>query len=215
MREILRVGTPISFQMFMEASAFAVAGILVLAFGAHSVSAYQIGVNMMNVTFMIVVAIGSATTIICSHIYGRKDFGRLRNTMNASYQMGLMWNITIATLYVIFRYQIPALFTSNEEVISLTASMLIFIALFQVSDCLQALSISILRGLQDVKVIMPIVFISYVVLNIPVGYILAFKCGMQANGLIIGFIVGLSCSALLTILRVRRNVKQMERLSEN
>lgn len=210
MREILRVGTPISFQMFMEASAFAGAGILVLAFGAHSVSAYQIGVNMMNVTFMIVVAIGSATTIICSHIYGRKDFGRLRNTMNASYQMGLMWNITIATLYVIFRYQIPALFTSNEEVISLTASMLIFIALFQVSDCLQALSISILRGLQDVKVIMPIVFISYVVLNIPVGYILAFKCGLEANGLIIGFIVGLSCSALLTIIRVRRDVKQME-----
>ena len=121
-----------------------------------------------------------------------------------------MWNITIATLYVIFRYQIPALFTSNEEVINLTATMLIFIALFQVSDCLQALSISILRGLQDVKVIMPIVFISYVVLNIPVGYILAFKCGLEANGLIIGFIVGLSCSALLTIIRVRRDVKQME-----
>ena len=169
----------------------------------------------MNVTFMIVVAIGSATTIICSHIYGRRDFGRLRNTMNASYQMGLIWNITIATLYVIFRYQIPALFTSNEEVIRLTASMLVFIALFQVSDCLQALSISILRGLQDVKVIMPIVFISYVVLNIPVGYILAFKCGLEANGLIIGFIVGLSCSALLTILRVRRDVKQMESLGGN
>lgn len=215
MREIMRVGTPISFQMFMEASAFALAGILVLAFGAHSVSAYQIGVNMMNVTFMIVIAIGSATTIICSHIYGRGDFSRLRNTMNASYQMGLIWNITIAALYVIFRYQIPALFTSNEEVVNLTASMLIFIALFQVSDCLQALSISILRGLQDVKVIMPIVFISYVVLNIPVGYILAFKCGLQANGLIIGFIVGLSCSALLTILRVRRDVKQMESLSGN
>ena len=215
MREILRVGTPISFQMAMEASAFTVAGLLVLAFGAHSVSAYQIGVNMMNVTFMIVIAIGSATTIICSHIYGRRDFGKLRNTMNASFQMGLAWNVSVAILYIIFRYQIPSLFTSNQEVIDITASMLIFIALFQVSDCLQALSISILRGLQDVKVIIPIVFISYVVLNIPVGYILAFKCGMQANGLIIGFIVGLSCSALLTILRVRRNVKQMERLSEN
>ena len=215
MREILRVGTPISFQMAMEASAFTVAGLLVLAFGAHSVSAYQIGVNMMNVTFMIVIAIGSATTIICSHIYGRRDFGKLRNTMNASFQMGLAWNVSVAILYIIFRYQIPSLFTTNQEVIDITASMLIFIALFQVSDCLQALSISILRGLQDVKVIIPIVFISYVVLNIPVGYILAFKCGMQANGLIIGFIVGLSCSALLTILRVRRNVKQMERVSEN
>ena len=57
---------------------------------------------------------------------------------------------------------------------------------------------------------MPIVFVSYILLNIPIGYILAFKCGLEANGLIIGFIVGLSCSALLTIIRVRRDVKQME-----
>lgn len=210
MREILKVGTPISFHMLMESSAFAIAGILVLAFGAHSVSAYQIGVNMMNVTFMIVVAIGSATTILCSHIYGRRDFGRLRPTMNAAYQMGLVWNVTVALLFVAFRHQIPSLFTSNPQVIELTATMLIFIALFQVSDCLQAISISILRGLQDVKVIIPIVFISYVLLNIPAGYILAFKCGLEANGLIMGFIIGISCTAILTILRARRDVKQME-----
>ncbi|MBR4995948.1 MAG: MATE family efflux transporter [Alistipes sp.] len=210
MREILKVGTPIAFQMSMEASAFVVAGIMVLAFGAHSASAYQIGVNTMNVSFMIVIAIGSATTILCSHIYGRRDFGRLRNTINAAYQMGLAWNITVAVLYVIFRYDIPTLFTSNQEVINITANMLIFIALFQVSDCLQAISISIMRGLQDVKALMPIVLISYIVLNIPIGYLLAFKCGLESIGLIIGFIVGLSCAALLTILRVRRDVKQME-----
>ncbi|MBQ2374593.1 MAG: MATE family efflux transporter [Alistipes sp.] len=207
---ILKVGVPISFQMLMEASAFVVAGILVLAFGATSVSAYQIGVNMMNVTFMIVVAIGSATTILCSYIYGRKTYARLRHTVNAAYQMGLVWNLTVATLYVLLRYQIPTLFTSNEEVIDITATMLIFIALFQISDCLQAISISILRGLQDVKIIMPIVVLSYVVINIPVGYFLAFNCQLKANGLIIGFIIGLSTCAVLTLLRVKRNIRQME-----
>ena len=208
--QILKVGAPIAFQMLMEASAFVVAGIIVLAFGAHSVSAYQIGTNMMNVAFMIVVAIGSATTILCSHIYGRRDFSTLRRTVNAAYMLGLAWNVTVATLFIIFRYDIPRLFTSNEPTIQLTASMLIFIALFQVSDCLQAISISILRGLQDVKVIMPIVVLSYVVVNIPVGYILAFDCGFEAVGLIMGFIVGLSTCAVLTILRVRRNIKRLE-----
>ena len=208
--QILKVGTPIAFQMLMEASAFVVAGVLVLAFGAHAVSAYQIGTNMMNVTFMIVVAIGSATTILCSHIYGRREFSSLRRTVNAAYMLGLMWNITVAVLFIIFRYDIPRLFTSNEPTIELTATMLIFIALFQVSDCLQAISISILRGLQDVKVIMPIVVLSYVVVNIPVGYFLAFDCGFGAVGLIMGFIVGLSTCALLTILRVRRNVRRLE-----
>ncbi|MBE6221474.1 MAG: MATE family efflux transporter [Rikenellaceae bacterium] len=209
--ETLKVGIPISFQMLMEASAFALAGVLVLAFGAHSVSAYQIGTNMMNVTFMIVIAIGSATTILCSHIYGRRNFENLRKTIYASYQMGLMWNITVALLFVLLRNHIPALFTSNQETIKLTATMLIFIALFQVSDCLQAISISVLRGLQDVKVIMPIVVISYIIFNIPVGYLLAFNCGFESIGLIVGFIVGLSICATLTILRVRRDINRLER----
>ena len=213
-QKILKVGVPIAFQMLMEASAFVVAGILVLAFGATSVSAYQIGVNMMNVTFMIVVAIGSATTILCSYIYGRKTYSRLRHTVYASYQMGLAWNLTVATIFVLLRYQIPALFTSNQEVIDITAMMLIFIALFQLSDCVQAISISILRGLQDVKIIMPIVVLSYVIINIPAGYFLAFNCGMKANGLIVGFIIGLSTCAILTSLRVRRNIRQMELAAE-
>lgn len=215
MWEILKVGMPIAFQMLMEASAFVVAGILVLAFGAASVSAYQIGVNMMNLTFMIVIAIGSSTTILCSHIYGNRDFSRLRRTVYAAYQMGLLWNISVATLFVAFRYQIPTLFTTNVQTIEITADMLIFISLFQVSDCLQAISISIMRGLQDVKVLMPIVFVSYVVINIPVAYLLAFVCGFKTNGLIMGFIVGLSCCAVMTIRRVRKNIKRLEMSVEN
>ena len=213
--EILKVGIPISFHMFMEASAFVVAGIMVLVFGAASVSAYQIGVNMMNLTFMIVIAIGSSTTILCSHIYGNRDFSRLRRTVYAAYQMGLLWNISVATLFVAFRYQIPTLFTTNVQTIEITADMLIFISLFQVSDCLQAISISIMRGLQDVKVLMPIVFVSYVVINIPVAYLLAFECGFKTNGLIMGFIVGLSCCAVMTIRRVRKNIKRLEMSVEN
>ena len=58
---------------------------------------------------------------------------------------------------------------------------------------------------------MPIVFVSYVVFNIPVGYLLAFEAGMEVMGLIVGFIVGLSICALLTILRVRRDIRVFER----
>ena len=111
---------------------------------------------------------------------------------------------------MLLRFAIPALFTANARVIELTATMLIYIALFQVSDCLQTVSISILRGLQDVKVIMPIVFVSYILINIPVGYLLAFKCGFEAVGLVMGFIVGLSCCAVLTVRRVRRDIARLE-----
>lgn len=208
---LLKIGIPIAFQMFMESLAFVAANIVVLIFGATAVSAYQIGTNMMNLTFMIVIAIGSATTILCSHIYGRRDFENLRKTTRAAYQMGLCWVLSVATMYVIFRTAIPALFTTNQQVIELASGMLVVIALFQVSDCLQALSISILRGLQDVKIIIPIVFLAYLVITIPAGWLFAFKLGMGPIGLIVALTLGLSTVALCTILRANRTIKRLEK----
>lgn len=212
---LLRIGVPIAFQMFMESLAFVAANIVVLAFGATAVSAYQIGTNMMNLTFMIVVAIGSATTILCSHIYGRKEYGELRRTTRAAYQMGLVWVLSVATLYVIFRSAIPELFTTNEQVIDMASAMLVVIALFQMSDCLQALSISILRGLQDVKIIIPIVFLAYVVITTPAGWLFAFEWGMGPVGLIVALTLGLSTVALCTMLRANHTIKQLEKEVEN
>ena len=188
---------------------------MVLAFGATAVSAYQIGTNMMNLTFMIVIAIGSATTILCSHIYGRREFGELRRTTRAAYQMGLAWVLSVASLYVIFRTAIPTLFTTNTEVIEMASAMLVVIAMFQMSDCLQALSISILRGLQDVKIIIPIVFLAYVVITIPAGWLFAFEWGMGPVGLIVALTLGLSTVALCTALRANHTIKQLEKEVEN
>lgn len=213
MWEILKVGIPIGFHMFMEASAFVVTNILVLSFGAYAISAYQICTNMMQTTFMIVVAIGSANTILCSHIFGRGDFHRLRLTVYSAYHLGLVWCITAAICFVAFRYTIPAFFSSNEQVIRLTGTLLIYISLFQIPDCLQTLSISAMRGLQDVRVIMPIVFVSYVLINIPAGYFFAFQCGFEAKGLILGLITGLTCCAALTICRLRRDMASLEKKS--
>lgn len=211
MWEILKVGIPIGFHMFMESSAFVVANILVLSFGAHAISAYQICTNMMQVTFMIVIAIGSANTILCSHIFGRGDFHRLRRTVYSAYHLGLLWCVTAAIGFVAFRYAIPSFFSTNSQVIQITGTLLIYIALFQIPDCLQALSISALRGLQDVRVIIPIVFVSYVVINIPAGYLFAFRFGFGAKGLIMGLIAGLTCSAILTIRRLQRDMSSAEK----
>jgi MATE family multidrug resistance protein len=97
------------------------------------------------------------------------------------------------------------------EVIALTAELMLLIAVYQFSDAIQGLSISMMRGIQDVKIIMPIVLCSYLVLNIPVGIILAYHFDMGCKGLVIGLIVGLSTAALLTSLRLRKKVVAAER----
>ena len=156
------------------------------------------------------VAIGSASTIVVSHIYGSKDRKHLRPMVTATYHLGLLWATLMAFMFVLLRTELVGIFTDNVEVMAISANLLILIAIYQFSDSVQGLSISMLRGLQDVKIIMPIVLCSYLILNIPLGALLAYKFDMQCYGLAIGLIIGLSSAAVMTFVRVRRDVRKFE-----
>lgn len=210
MRRCVAIGFPISFQMVLESAAFILTSILALSFGAAASGAMQVAFSIANIAWMITVAIGSASTIIVSHIYGSRDRKHLRPMVMATYHLGLVWALFMAFLFVVARDHMVGLFTDNREVISLSANLLLLISIYQFSDAIQGLSISMLRGLQDVKVIMPIVLCSYLVLNIPLGALLAYHFDMGCYGLTIGLIIGLTSAALMTFLRVRRDVRKFE-----
>ena len=209
---LVRIGFPISFQMILESAAFILTSILALSFGKVAAGSMQVAFSIANVAWMITVAIGSAATILVSHIHGNRHTEELRPTVTATYHLGLLWATLMAILFVTLRQPIAAIFTDNAEVIALTAELMLLIAIYQFSDAIQGLSISMMRGIQDVKIIMPIVLCSYLVLNIPTGVILAYSFDMGCRGLVIGLIVGLSSAALLTALRLRKKVTQAEKM---
>lgn len=193
--------------MILESAAFILTSILALSFGEVAAGSMQVSFSIANIAWMITVAIGSASTILVSHIAGAKQHEELRPMVNATYHIGVAWATIMAFIFVVFREPMAALFTDNREVIALTAELMLLIAIYQFSDAVQGLSISMLRGLQDVKVIMPIVLCSYLVLNIPIGCWLAYGMDMGCHGLVIGLIVGLSSAAILTAARLYRRVK--------
>ena len=208
-RDLLRMGLPISLQMFLESSAFVGTGIMMGWLGKVAMSANQIATTLGNCAFMIVMSIGAATTIRVSHCYGARNIGELSLAARASIHLVLAWNAFSALVFISLRHFIPTLFTSNAEVIAITSQLLVFAALYQLSDGLQNVSIGILRGIQDVRVIMPIAFVAYWLLNLPVGYLFGFTLGMGPAGLYLGFTFGLSMAALLLILRIRRSVRRL------
>lgn len=207
-RSLLRMGLPISLQMFLESSAFVGTSIMMGWLGKTAISANQIAMTMGNCAFMIVMSIGAATTIRISHTYGERNFGELSLAAKASYHLVIAWNAIMATLFISLKNIIPTFFTSNPEVIEMASTLLIYISLYQLADGIQNVSVGILRGVQDVKIIMPIAFLSYIVFNLLVGYLLGFTWGMGPQGLLLGFTVGLTTAAVLLIARIRRNAKR-------
>lgn len=208
-RSLLRMGLPIASQMFLESSAFVGTGIMMGWFGKEALSANQIAMTLGNCAFMIVLSIGAATTIRVSHCYGRGNIGELTLAARASYHLVLAWNTLAALCFIALHAWIPTLFTSNSEVIAIASELMLFAALYQLADGVQNVSVGILRGIQDVHIIMPIALVSYWVLNLPVGYLLGFTLGMGPSGLFVGFSFGLSAAALMLILRIRRSVHRL------
>lgn len=207
MRTLLRMGLPISLQMFLESSAFVGTGIMMGWLGTEAISANQITTTLANCAFMIVMSIGAATTIRVSHSYGARNISELTAAAKASYHLAIAWNLFAAAMFILLRRSIPMLFTENAQVIDLTADLLVFVALFQLSDGIQNVSVGILRGVQDVRIIMPIALLAYWCLNLPVGYLCGFIWGMGPEGLILGFTFGLSMAGVMMIGRIRKRVR--------
>lgn len=222
---LLRMGIPISMQMFLESSAFVGTGIMMgwfgsipaggaeadAAYGAVALSANQIAMTLGNCAFMIVTSIGAATTIRVSHCYGARRTGEMALASHASYHLVLAWNALAAIVFLTGRHWIPHLFTTNTAVIETAGALLALAALYQLSDGLQNVSVGILRGMQDVRAIAPIAFVSYWILNLPIGYLLGFVLGMGPQGLYVGFTFGLTVAALLYMARIRRSMGRMRR----
>jgi MATE family multidrug resistance protein len=204
---LVKVGSPIAFQMFMEGLAFVAAGIMMGWIGTVEIASNQVATVISNFAFMILIGISSSVTICVSHAYGRRNRVEIKRYASAGYRLGLMWNGITALLFITLRNYIPQIFTSDPQVIEMASNFLIFVAIFQISDGLQANSIGILRGIQDVKSIMVIAFISYILICLPVGYLLAFKTSVGPSGLWLGLTIGLGLAAILLNSRYRKQLK--------
>ena len=210
---LLKMGIPISGQMVLEALAFIVTGIMMGWFGTEAISANQIGNTYGNCTFMMVLSLGSATTICISHAFGRRDINEIADGVRSALTMTIIWGITVIVAFISLRNLMPQLFSDNQEVIALASQMLVLYGTFQLSDALQCVLVGILRGLQQVRSIAIRSFIAYIVINIPVGYFVAFTLEMGAPGLIVGYIVGLSTAAILYGLQVRKYMRYLRKIS--
>ena len=208
-KNLLRIGFPIAGQMTLEASAWVVTGIMMGWFGAEAIGANQIGVTYGNCTFMMVLSLGSATTIRVSHCFGLRDIGQMRSAIRASVHLTLMWSVTVTTCFISLRHVMPLPFSDNADVMALAAQMIILYAAYQIPDSLQCVFVGVLRGMQDVKPIAYISFLAYVVLNIPAGYLFAFVFGFGAKGLIAGYVVGLSTAAVFYGFRIRKTLHRL------
>jgi MATE family multidrug resistance protein len=202
-KELLSIGIPSSLQLTLEAGAFAVSSILIGTIGAVELAAHQIALSIASITFMVSMGISQAASIRVSNAFGQKDKAGISSIGKSALIIALIYGSLCALGFSLFRNWLPLLFNDDKAVVELSAYLLLFAAVFQIPDSIQAISAGLLRGIKDVKVPTYFIILAYWVVGIPIGYWLAFGQGMGAAGIWMGFIIGLSLSALFLSLRFK------------
>ena len=217
-QKILKLGFPSALQMFFEVAFFVVAVWMSGILGTNSQAANQIALNLTSMTFMVAMGLSATAMIRVGNQYGKKDFKELKRIAFSIFFLIIIIDVFFCAFYLIFSNDLPWIYLENKgaltspdtlEVIAIAASLLVVSGFFQITDGLQVVVLGALRGLQDVNIPTTLIFISYWIIGFPVSYYLAFYTPLEATGIWIGLLTGLSCSAVLLFLRFQYQTNKL------
>lgn len=210
-KEILMIGAPIGFAIFTESSIFSVVTMLMSNYSTEIIGAHQIAMNFASFLYMIPLSISMGATILIGFEVGAKRFhdAKVYNHLCVGTAVGFS-SISVMIL-LLFPEQIASIYTTDSNVLHYTVQFFVFAAIFQFSDAVQAPVQGALRGYKDVKMTFIMALISYWVIGLPVGYLIAQYTSFGPFGYWLGLVAGLTTSAVTLSIRLsiiqRKNIK--------
>ena len=195
-KELLHIGIPSSLQVTMESGAFAVSSIIIGTLGAVQLAANQIAISCASLAFMVSWGLAQGASIRVSNAWGRNNWKDINSIGKTTLISGIIYGILGVLFFVSFRYALPLAFNNDATVMALASVLMLYAAVFQISDATQVIAVGLLRGIKDVKVPTLYIAIAYWVVGIPVGCLMAFTFKMGVTGMWIGFVSGLTFSSV-------------------
>ncbi|WP_435357573.1 MATE family efflux transporter [Emticicia sp. SJ17W-69] len=209
---ILKIGVPSGLQFFFEIAAFSLAVIMMGWLGENQLAAHQIAINVAATTYMMAAGLGVAGGIRVGEGRGLKSTTKIRISANVAFLLVIAFMSTMMLLLFVFNRFVVELYISDVDVIKIAIKLMVIAAVFQLSDGIQVVSLGVLRGISDVNIPTWITMFAYWGVALPLGYFLAFPMKLDAIGVWIGLLAGLTASAILLTLRFYHLIKKMKKV---
>ncbi|RKQ28648.1 MATE family efflux transporter [Oceanobacillus halophilus] len=200
--EQLKIGMPIGFAMFFETSVFSAVTILMSVYSTYTIAAHQAAMNFASLLYMIPLSVGMALTIPIGFEVGAKRYKEARTYAYIGISSSIFIALLNGFILYILREPVSALYNSNPAVIELTTQFIIYSIFYQLADAFGAPIQGALRGYKDVNMTLIIALVSYWLIGLPTGWILANYTPLEPFGYWVGITVGLSSGAIALIWRL-------------
>lgn len=200
--EVNRLGWPISITTFFEGMLFNAAVFLAGTIGIAVQAAYQIGLNVASLAFMMPFGIAMAGGVRIGLAAGAQNQAAMKRaslTSIAACVVAIGVSAIPIALYpgLVANIYLDVSDPINAEVIAFVISFLPVAAAFMLFDAVQVAANQMLRALKDVRAAMIITGISFWVLGFPVSYILGLHTPVGALGIWYGLLVSLIAASIL------------------
>lgn len=204
---MLSLSVPIFLGMLFEAGLFVTTTLIMGVIGLIESGAHHIAMSASAFCYMLPLGMSFALTARIGRAVGIRSKPAIELRIISGTILTIALAFITALALVLFRDQIAQIYTSDKQLQHFAANLLLFSAVYQLSDGAQVMLIGALRGLHDTRVPMFINAFSYWVVAFGVGLFCAYILKLGAYGLWIGLITGLSVASFLLALRLRWKLK--------
>ena len=214
---ILKIGLPIGLSSFVSMGLYAAVGILIGGLGVVPVAAHNIAGHINWATFVAPMALGSAAGIRIGFHVGGGDLAGAARVARTAFLLSIGYAVSISVALVLARNVVVLVYSNDAAVMGVAATLILFIAVYQIFDDAQATMAGSLRGYKDTRVPMLYSVAGYWLLAFPVGLALGYGWWgvpeLGVYGFWIGLSVGLAAVAVAMGLRLLSTSRNEERIA--
>ncbi|KAH7206151.1 tyrosyl-DNA phosphodiesterase-domain-containing protein [Fusarium oxysporum] len=187
---MIRLALPGMIMVEAEWLAFEILTLLSSRFGPEYLAAQSVVTTITTLSYEIPFPMSIAASTRIANLIGAGLVEPAKMTGVVAFVAACIIGMFNLTIYTTMRYQLPLLFTKDDDVIDLVAAVMPIVSVMQVFDGLAAGAHGLLRGIGKQSIGGPANIIAYYALSLPCSLALAFGLDWKLSGLWLGVTVG-------------------------
>ncbi|WP_010290763.1 MATE family efflux transporter [Kurthia massiliensis] len=200
-RKIFKIGIPAALEQVLYQSCQIILMYFVTFVGAEALAARQYAYNISMFTYLFAMAIGAGTAIIVGRYVGAGRKQAAYEQVWRSVKWAMAFTLIMVAVVMTFREPLMRIFTSNEQVIAIGASVLVLSIVLETGRTINITIINTLRAAGDATFPLILGVFSMLFMSVPLGYVLVFHFDMGLPGIWLAIAADEWCRAIVVMFR--------------
>jgi putative MATE family efflux protein len=175
----IRIGLPTGFQQTFVSLGMLALLRIVNDYGTDTVAAYSVAGRIDGLAALPAMNFGAALSSYTGQNIGAGKIKRVKEGLVATLNLSTITAGVTSLLVMIFRYQLMALFTNDQEVIAIGGRYLLIVGGFYIMFSSMFVIGGVMRGAGDTLIPMFITLFSLWIIRIPIAWILSRRIGVD------------------------------------